>query len=44
MPFGLVSVVGRGMGVIDRVVMVEGKGSFGVNVGRFTVTNGNIFS
>jgi len=31
----MVSGVGRGMGVLDGVVMVEGeRGSFGVNLGR----------
>ena len=28
MPFGMVSDVGRGMGVLDGVVIVEGKGQF----------------
>ena len=40
MPFGVVSGVGRGMTVLDGVVIVEGKGSFGVNLGRPIVTNG----
>ena len=40
MPFGVVSRVGRGMGVLDGVV-VEGKGAvLGVNLGRPVVTNG----
>jgi len=29
MPFGVVSVFGRGMGVLDRVVIVKGMGQFG---------------
>ena len=33
MPFGMVSVVGRGMGVLDGVVIIEGKGSFGSEFG-----------
>jgi len=28
MPFGVVSGVGRGMGVLDGVDIVEGKGQF----------------
>jgi len=33
MPFGVVSGVGRGMGVLDGVEIVEGEGAvFGVNV------------
>jgi len=28
MPFGVVSGVGQGMGVLDGVVIVEGKGQF----------------
>jgi len=28
MPFGVVSVVGRGMGVLDGVMIIEGKGQF----------------
>jgi len=40
MPFGVVSEIGRGMGVLDwggdrRM----GRGSLGVNVGRLTVTD-----
>ena len=36
-----VSGVGRGMGVLDRVAIVEGEGAvFGVNFGRAIVTNG----
>jgi len=42
MPFGVVSGIGRGMGVLDGVIIVEGKGQFwgGVNLGFPTVTNG----
>ena len=43
MPFGMVSGVGRGMGVLDGVVIVKGEGAvFGVNLGRPIVTNGKI--
>jgi len=42
MPFGMVSGIGRGMGVLDGAVIVEGKGSFGVNFGRPIVTNGDV--
>jgi len=43
MPFGMVSVVGRGMCVLDGVVFVEGEGSvLGVNLGRSIVTNGDV--
>jgi len=42
MPFGMVSGVGRGMGVLDGVVIVEGNGQFGVNLGRPIVTNGGL--
>jgi len=31
--------VGRGMGVLDGVVIIEGRGSFGMNLGRPIVTN-----
>jgi len=41
MPFGLVSGVGRGMGVLDGVDIVEGKGQFGVNLRHPIVTNGD---
>jgi len=42
MPFGIVSGVSRMMGVLDGVVIVEGKGAvLGVNLGRPTVTNGD---
>jgi len=35
MLFGMVSGVGRGMGVLDGVVVGEGKGAvFGVNLGQ----------
>ena len=41
MPFGMVSRVGRGMGVLDgRGNRRRGKGSFVVNLGRPIVTNG----
>jgi len=33
MPFRMVSGISRGMGVLDGVVIVEGKGSFGVEFG-----------
>jgi len=39
MPFGVVS--GRGMGVLDGVVVVEGEGAvLGLNLGSPIVTNG----
>ena len=42
MPFGMVSVVGWGMGVLDGVVIVEGEGAvWGMNLGRPTVTSGD---
>jgi len=40
MPFGMVSGVGRGMGVLNGVVIVEG--SFVVNLGRPIVTYGTL--
>jgi len=41
MQFGIVSGVGRGMGELDAVVIIEGEGQFlGVNFGCSTVTNG----
>jgi len=41
MPFGMVSRVSRGMGVLDGVVIVEGEGAvFGMNLGHPIVTNG----
>ena len=33
MPFGMVSEVSRGMGVLDGVVIVEGKGLLGGEFG-----------
>ena len=34
MPFGMVNGVGRGMGVLDGVVIIEGEGAvLGVNLG-----------
>jgi len=42
MPFGIVSGVSRMMGVLDGVVIIEGKGAvLGVNLGHPTVTNGD---
>jgi len=41
MPLGMVSGVVRGMGVLDGLVIVKGEGSFGVNLGRPIVTNGD---
>jgi len=42
MPFRVVSGVGRGMGVLDGVVIVEQKGAvLCVNLGRTIVTNGD---
>ena len=42
MPFEVVSGVGRGMGVLDGVMIVEGKGAvLKVNLGRPIVTNGD---
>jgi len=41
MPFGMLSGVGRWMGVLDGVVIVEGEGAvLGVNLERPIVTNG----
>ena len=41
MPFGMLSGVGRWMGVLDGVVIVEGEGAvLGVNLERLIVTNG----
>jgi len=41
MPFGVMSGVGRGMVVLDEVVIVEGEGAvLGANLGRPIVTNG----
>jgi len=43
MVFGLVSWVRRQMGVLDRVVIAEGKGAvLGVNLERLIVTNGTV--
>jgi len=40
MPFGVVSGVNRGMGVLDGMVIIEGEGAvLGVNLGHPTVTN-----
>ena len=40
MPFGMVSGAGRGMGVLDGVVIVKGEGAVLVlNFGRPIVTN-----
>ena len=42
MLFGMVSGVGKGMGVLDGVEIVEGVGAvFGVNLGHPIVTNGD---
>jgi len=42
MPFGVVSGVGRWMGVLDGVEIVEGEGtSLGVNVEHPIVTSGD---
>ena len=44
MPFRVVSGVGRGMGVLDGVLIVEGEGQFflgGGHVGRPIVTIGD---
>jgi len=41
MPFGMVSEVGRGMGVLDGVVIVEGEVAvLGLNLRRPIVING----
>jgi len=38
MPFGVVSRVGRGSGVLDGVVIVEGEGTaLVVNVGHYPI-------
>jgi len=45
MPFGVVSGVGRGMGVLDGVVIIEGEeADLGMNLGRPVVTNEDILS
>jgi len=42
MPFGIVSGVGRGMDVLDGMVIVEGEGAvLGMNLGRPIITNGD---
>ena len=41
MPFGVVSGVGRGMGVLDGGGDHQRRDSFGVNLGRPIVTNGD---
>ena len=42
MSFGMVSEVGRGMGVLDGVVIIEGEwADLGSNLGRPIVTNGD---
>jgi len=40
MPFGVVSGIGRGMGVLDGVMIVEGKGQFWGEFGGPIVANG----
>jgi len=43
MPFEMVSGVGRGMGVVNGVVIIEGEGAvLGVNLGCLMVTNGDL--
>jgi len=42
MPFGVVSGIGRGMSVLDGVVIVEGEGAvLEVNLGHPILTNGD---
>jgi len=42
MPFGVVSGVGRGMGALDGVVIIEKEGVvLGVNLGHPIVTSGD---
>ena len=41
MPFGVVSGIGRRMGVLDGVVIVEVVGQFWDEMGRPTVPNGD---
>ena len=44
MPFGIMSGVGRGMGVLDRSGYRRRVGAvFGVNLGRPVVTNENLW-
>jgi len=45
MPFGVVSVFGRGISVLDGVEMVEGQVAIlGANVGHPIVTNGDFMA
>jgi len=41
MPFGVVSGVGQGTGVLDGAEIVDGKVVLEINVGHPIVTNGN---
>jgi len=41
MPFRVVSGIGRGMGVLDGVLIVEGKGSFGGKYGASHCNQGD---
>jgi len=42
MPYGMMSGIGRGMAVLDGLVIVEGEGAvFGVNLGHPIVINGD---
>jgi len=41
MPFGIVSGVGRGMSVLDGVVIIEGEGAV---LGHPIVTNGDFIA
>jgi len=42
MAFGMVSGVGRGMGILDGVVIVEEEGAvLGLNLGHTILTNGD---
>jgi len=44
MPFGVVSGVGEGMGVLDGMVIVEGEGTvLGVNLGRLITIKETFF-
>jgi len=43
MPFGVVSGVGRGMGVVDGVVIVEGKGIVLKGRGEFRASHCNLW-
>jgi len=41
MPFGVLTGIGRGMGVLNGVVIVKGEGAIlGVNLGHPIITNG----